>query len=64
MASFQEFDQDSKGFVSVEDAQRAMSSYGFDDKEILALFNEHDKNKDNLLHYEEFVSFWGVQMDL
>ncbi|ELU11100.1 hypothetical protein CAPTEDRAFT_209387 [Capitella teleta] len=58
--SFREFDMDDKGFVSMEDAQRTMASYGFSDNEIVSLFNLHDRNQDNLLNYEEFISFWGV----
>ena len=60
--AFQEFDKDNKGYVSFEDAQRIMADYGFTDSELTALFNIHDRNKDNMLHFEEFVTFWGLQV--
>ena len=39
-----------------------MGDYGFTDAELMALFNTHDRNQDNMLNYEEFVSFWGVNI--
>jgi len=58
LQAFQQFDQDGNGFVSREEAMRALQMLGFDQATIDTLLMQSDANMDGKLSYAEFVNFY------
>jgi len=54
---FREFDKDNSGSISTDEAKQMLSQFGVSDKDIEALIDKYDTNKDGELQYSEFVAF-------
>ncbi len=58
---FNEFDANQDGYISLDEARRALRNMAFNDHEIEALMATYDANQDGRLQYEEFVKMWNAQ---
>jgi Ca2+-binding EF-hand superfamily protein len=58
---FNEFDTNKDGYISIDEARRALSNLGFSSGEIECLVVTYDTNGDGRLQYEEFVQLWNAQ---
>lgn len=54
---FREFDKDNSGSISTDEAKLMLGRFGISDKDIEALIEKYDANKDGELQYSEFVAF-------